>query len=302
MRDRPLPNAAMRVACLGDSITKGDNTTHTYTELLQKRLLASWPRAEVLNFGVNRAVASAVCPPGPWPCFPYASTASLPAALAATPTVVVIMLGTNDYLLGTARLLEKGLQALVEQFLRLTQQPRILLATPPPLLWASEAQANRSSGSIRALSLMMPAQIWCIAEQARRAGLGLSPPLDTYHAFLPPRAAKGAGGALVDAYGHERGSVPGCASARAGTRCSLFQDDGVHPNGKGNALIAERVARAIREPPSWAPQWAGEEQAHACCLLRNNRAKFAHCAQSQVLPALLAESNHREGEGFHILV
>ena len=262
----------LRVACLGDSITRGDNTSHPYPSLLQASLRESESAsATVGNFGVNRAVASASCPAGPWPCVPFLRSASAASALAAEPSVVVLMLGTNDYLLATQSGLEAGLSEIISRFLQLRRRPTILLATPPPLLWVAGEQAQASAKGIRAVNNhLLSAQLWCLADRHRAAGLG--PPLDTFHAFLSPRASGG------------------CSRHQPCPR--LFRADGLHPSSEGNALIAARVRGALRRPPRWGDAGLGrQEAARACCAVRDESpSKFARCAGSAVLPALLAAS------------
>lgn len=85
------PQPAVRVACVGDSITFGygiKNRDHdSYPADLGRLLGAGW---DVRNFGVN---ATTLLSKGD---FPYIKQKTYHEALAFKPDVVIIMLGTND--------------------------------------------------------------------------------------------------------------------------------------------------------------------------------------------------------------
>ncbi len=96
MAAEPLPpidaadfKAPVRVACIGDSITQGSGAGKgkSYPTQLQSLLGESWV---VGNFGVS---GRTLLKKGD---FPYWNEGAYQKALAFTPDVVIIMLGTND--------------------------------------------------------------------------------------------------------------------------------------------------------------------------------------------------------------
>lgn len=120
---------AIRVACVGDSITAGSGTvspaTDAYPAQLQ-RLLGDGYR--VGNFGVSGAT---LLNSGDKP---YRSLSQFRAALEFLPEVVVILLGTNDTKEGNWR--DSGrfvadYVELVRAFKALPSSPRIVVCAPP---------------------------------------------------------------------------------------------------------------------------------------------------------------------------
>jgi len=116
----------IRVACVGDSITKGAGAGNgeSYPDQLGKLLGAGY---EVRNFGVNGAT---MLKSGDRP---YVRRKEMAAALAFKPNIVIIKLGTND---------AKGknwkhkanfaadLKSLIGQFRGLASQPKIFVGQP----------------------------------------------------------------------------------------------------------------------------------------------------------------------------
>lgn len=140
----------LRVACVGDSLTRGDrdpNATHAarkwalvgnYPMRLQEKLGS---RFTVQNFG--RGGASLLSGSG----FSYWDTTELAAALDYNPHLAIVMLGTNDARLPVWRdpdlaakvapatqLLKDDTARLLHRFRTLSNAPAIVLVTPPPLL------------------------------------------------------------------------------------------------------------------------------------------------------------------------
>ena len=156
----------LRIACMGDSLTRGDGLHEhpplrrvpwnrlrqsqqplrergSYPALLAR--LAASRRAEVRNFGHGGSTAcNYTGGHGP----PYESLPEYAAAQRFAPHIVVLMLGTNDakpsfWSMGPCAQwgrepghgLRAGLTSILATFRRLPQPPKlILLLTPPPLL------------------------------------------------------------------------------------------------------------------------------------------------------------------------
>jgi lysophospholipase L1-like esterase len=125
---------AVRIACIGDSITFGacveDRENNSYPKVLENILRADLgPGYQVKNFGVNGAtMVKDGCPA-------YIQSPEYPAALAFNPNAVVIMLGTNDSKPGNWA--SKGhfasdLAAMVTAFAKLPAKPLIWVMLPPP--------------------------------------------------------------------------------------------------------------------------------------------------------------------------
>lgn len=117
----------IKIACLGDSITKGDGLKreNSYPNLLSKSLGKSY---EVRNYGCSAATATGTGDR------PYIDTKECKDALEFEPDVVVIMLGTNDSKpkeWAKPEKVEEGYKALIEKFSKLKSKPRIVLCTPP---------------------------------------------------------------------------------------------------------------------------------------------------------------------------
>ncbi len=123
----------IRVACVGDSITYGvgieNRWWNSYPAQLNALLGKGW---EVRNFGVNNATALKRG------YFSYADTKEYADALAFSPHVVIILLGTNDARPVNWRFKDEFGQdylALIEEFQALGSRPRIWLGAPPPAFW-----------------------------------------------------------------------------------------------------------------------------------------------------------------------
>ncbi len=89
--------APIRISCVGDSITAGVCAQHSggYPKILQGILGSNYV---VSNFGNSgkTMLTNGLCGPPPGGNCSYVGTSSYPAALASTPDIVTIMLGTND--------------------------------------------------------------------------------------------------------------------------------------------------------------------------------------------------------------
>jgi lysophospholipase L1-like esterase len=121
--------AILRVACVGDSITEGNelgNPGHSYPARLGALLGAGWI---VGNFGRRRSTAlrRGDCP--------YHEQPEFAEALRFRPDRVVLGLGTNDskpFNWAHAAEFERDYAALVESFVGLESRPRVFICPPPP--------------------------------------------------------------------------------------------------------------------------------------------------------------------------
>lgn len=140
------PRRAIRVACIGDSITFGlgldDRSTQSYPARLQALLTergdAEW---EVRNFGVSGASALKASQRPYWKTRPFA------LAKAFEPDTVVIKLGTNDANPANWKHrqdFKADLTALVEEFRSLPSRPRIWLCHPVPIFPGQYESRNRT--------------------------------------------------------------------------------------------------------------------------------------------------------------
>jgi acyl-CoA thioesterase-1 len=112
----------VRVACVGDSITKDT----TYTDVLSGMLGANYT---VENFGVGRTTVSLQFNK------PYMNQSAFQEAQNFNPDIVVIMLGTNDAYLSEEQRsnFTNDYQALISSFQSLPSNPQIYIAVPPPV-------------------------------------------------------------------------------------------------------------------------------------------------------------------------
>jgi lysophospholipase L1-like esterase len=130
----------IRVACVGDSITKGVGTTkgNAYPAQLGRMLGDKWL---VQNFGVSGAT---LLKHGDKP---YQKQAAFTNALAFHPDIVVIKLGTND-----TKPANWGLKAdfvadykdLIRQFAELPSHPRFFLCHPAAVVGGGKWDINEA--------------------------------------------------------------------------------------------------------------------------------------------------------------
>ena len=137
MAQSPLP---LRVACVGDSITFGDQIADrardSYPALLER---LSGERLVAGNFGVNGATALRV------PGRAWLDTVAAREAAAFAPDAVVVMLGINDLAVGDLHgRYPEDLGEVVSRFQALPSSPRLFLCTLTPIAPAEhQAHANR---------------------------------------------------------------------------------------------------------------------------------------------------------------
>jgi len=117
------PQNPVRIACVGDSITEVSG----YPSVLQSLLGDNYM---VGNFGVSGSTVSL----NSWK--PYMDQPEFEKAEAFEPDIVVIMLGTNDDLIGLHKYnesFEDDFAKLVTSFQQLKSNPQIWIAESPPI-------------------------------------------------------------------------------------------------------------------------------------------------------------------------
>lgn len=119
-----------RIVCVGDSITFGAGVEKR-EESCYPKVLEGLAKATVLNAGVSGSTLLQASDRA------YRKTGQFTAALAFKPTVVVIMLGTNDSKPQNwdahQQDFAKDLGGLIDAFAALDSKPAIWLCLPPPV-------------------------------------------------------------------------------------------------------------------------------------------------------------------------
>ena len=117
-----LVASSVRVACVGDSITRDTQ----YLEVLSSMLGANYT---VRNFGVGRTTVSLQFEK------PYMRQPAFQEAQTFNPNVVVIMLGTNDAYLSQQQRnnFTDDYKTLIAPFRSLPSNPEIYIVIPPPV-------------------------------------------------------------------------------------------------------------------------------------------------------------------------
>ena len=196
----PNPNA-VRVACIGNSITDGSGIdmaeTRGYPAQLQRLLGDGY---YVKNFGVG---ARTMLNKGDRP---YMKELAWRDALAFNPNVVVIKLGTNDSKTDNWKYKNEfaaDCQMMIDSLSALPARPRIFLAYP------IKAYEDKWTITDSVITTEVIPEIQKVAEKNDLEVIDL-------HSVV--------------------------------TDGSLFVSDGIHPNTKGAAKMAEVVANAIQSP------------------------------------------------------
>jgi lysophospholipase L1-like esterase len=117
------PANMIRVACIGDSITEGSD----YPANLQIMLGTDY---DVRNFGVSGSTVLQNTD------MPYLDQNAYQKSKTFQPSIVIIMLGTNDARVNTFSSIDNfsnDYRTLISGYQRLLSNPRILLVTPPPI-------------------------------------------------------------------------------------------------------------------------------------------------------------------------
>lgn len=197
----------LRVACIGDSITKGGYWQNWFGGRLDA------DKYEVIGFGVNGSTGLAAGFDGNYVPLGYVSTEEYKLSLRRNPDIVVIMLGTNDSkAMNADRIRADGGAQYKEDMIALIDSYRALSASPTVFL-ALPATVYRDPGT----------------------GVGINDPALT-EVILPllREVAAQTGAILIDVH------------TATADHSELFPD-GVHPNAEGKDLIAQTVANAILE-------------------------------------------------------
>ena len=197
---------ALRVACIGNSITDGSGidmaTTNGYPAQLQRLLGSDY---QVRNYGVS---ARTMLNKGD---HPYMQELAWRDALAWHPDIAVIKLGTND---SKPENWQYGseFEANLREMLDSLKGTKVYLCTPIP--------AFKSTWNISD-SVIVNAIIPTINKVAKKQKLQ-----------------------VIDLHGHF--ALDGDNSATSRSQKELMQKDGIHPNEKGAQRIAEIVAEALK--------------------------------------------------------
>jgi lysophospholipase L1-like esterase len=227
---------ALRVGCIGDSITAGTCSwaTHGYPAVLQRLLGEGF---QVKNFGSSGKTLMRHGGPGN---ASYWSQSTWTAALAFNADIYVVLLGTNDAKLVNAMWVSQNYTrdyiAMVAALKALPSRPWVFLATSPPLYPANPYPMN-----VTVVNVLLPRLVADLAA-------ALSTDSET-------RAASGRL-AVIDLF-----SIMGGVHQK---RPDLFCD-GVHPNDAGYIAIANAVYSAITAAAGLQQIWpafspASEEQ------------------------------------------
>ncbi|MEI8376665.1 MAG: GDSL-type esterase/lipase family protein [Planctomycetota bacterium] len=189
--------AAIKVACIGDSITAGFGAGrgNSWPDQLRKALGANW---EVRNFGIS---GTTLMQRGD---SPYQKQSAFKAAKDLNPDVVVIMLGTNDTKpqnwINFQRDFEADYKNMAGQFAELPGKPRIFVCYPPYI--------------------------------AQGGSWGINDPNTLAEIPVIDRVAKDMKLGIIDVHGELK------------NKDSLIPDK-VHPNEKGQTVIARTVLQAL---------------------------------------------------------
>lgn len=129
VRKKKTPDdSKIRVACVGDSITYGNQILfrekYSYPSVLQGLLGDDY---QVDNFGLNSRTAQDTGDK------PYRKESEYKRSLAFRPNIVILKMGTNDtktFNWSTGEAFESAYKALLEDYLALDTKPTVYLCTP----------------------------------------------------------------------------------------------------------------------------------------------------------------------------
>ena len=215
-RQTPSPNA-IRVACIGNSITDGHGidmaTQHGYPALLQKKLGKDY---WVKNFGVS---ARTMLNKGD---YPYMNETAWKDALAFNPDIVVIKLGTND---SKPQNWQHGAE--------FKQDLEQMITSLAPAL----AKTNKKKGKKgKTPAVTKPRIFLCTPIPAFKPSWDISDSVIVNNIIpIQQEVAKQYGLKVIDLHSLFAESA------------DLVQPDGIHPNDKGVQRLAEIIAKEITE-------------------------------------------------------
>ena len=184
----PLHGAALRLACVGDSITEGyalaDKARDAYPAQLARLLGADF---EVRNFGVSGATLMDAGD------YPYRGRPAHDAALAWKPDLVVIALGTNDTKADNIPAhpddFVPSYRGLIARFRAANPAVKILLCLPPPAFPVAMGITER------VLVVEILPRIRQVATEEQLPLIDLHAPLADASALFPDRIHPNAEGA-----------------------------------------------------------------------------------------------------------
>eukprot|EP00727_Mastigamoeba_balamuthi_P007786 m51a1_g3628 putative xylanase (224) ;mRNA; r:129117-129865 len=192
----------LRVTCVGDSITEGYPwmDARAWPAVAQGLL---GPGYALLNAGVSGTTVQLAGD------YPWVQSRVHAAAMASSPDVVIVMLGTNDakWFNWNETRFRADYTALIRSLVALPSRPQVLVAVPPPLYVDGAFSMNRT-----VVNEVLPRLVPHIARAA-----GATPLTGVYHLF---------GGAAL-------------------ARPDLILD-GCHPNARGYTALAHYMADIIR--------------------------------------------------------
>jgi len=217
--------AAINVACVGDSITQGYLSSRgmDYPTQLQALLGSGY---KVMNFGAG---GRTMLKKGD---NPYWRTGPLKQALASQPSIVVLMLGTNDAKYANWGPLHDEFpvdyMSMIDDFKNISTGPKIFLMIPPPLY-----QDGRYGMNQTVINSLFPgdgpAGVRTLAKAA-----GLPSPIDLY--------------SLWQSHCPVTGGTPGHENNKTDVPCDWIALDGkdaCHPSDTGYGKLAMAVKAAI---------------------------------------------------------
>lgn len=181
---------AIRVACVGDSITYGlgveNREENSYPTLLSKFLGKNY---ETKNFGVSGAT---LLKKGG---NPYWKLPQFRAATQCAPRIVVLALGTNDSKpvnWGFKSEFAADLRSMIEHFRKLPTNPQVWVCLPPPVISTDSGGINEAvvSGEIMPL-------IRQVTKELNVPVIDLHASLSNHPEFFPDGIHPNAAGARV---------------------------------------------------------------------------------------------------------